>query len=643
MLLSSLSILMGAILVPSDYLWVYSTHIILMCLYLIWSKRLIVLFLTLLSFLFVILSEFSSNYVLPFQVGDRLWVDFENQRLSYTKNHVSGDFEEFNQSISIAYFDRFGERQVKSDFSLVAHIDIANQEVLKFSTYSAEITGLVLPDKNGAWWQKQLYIKKQAAQIYLQFSQEDLIHIDKMAFSKREKIIARLDTLFEEFDSWRISRALLLGQNDLWSERDTWIIRTLGLAHLFVVSGLHTGFMFVIGCLISRSIWRLLPNQLILTGLTRWQCDVLVVIPLLIFYAYLTGWGEPVVRASIMLSVYMFARMLAIKVTGYSIISFALWLVLLVNPRAILSPGLWLSFSMVYLLIGFCQTSTKLPRLIMVQVMLSTASMVLILGWQEAISSISILVNIILIPFAAFIWFPAAMLSCLEAIVNGSVYSYILLDKALAYVMTLLEWAVFQLPLMLFEQFSSNIPRIIMLLLIGYWVYQSPLKRGVVSAIAIWCVLFATHWVGGSKADLTLANKDNQLAVFDRNNMMLIEARGGSDMHRLLFSSHLNLGNEHGYMLSPSDIKDLTPRLLLDYDIKWVVLRHEGPEQTLIMLEALAINWLVVPSGESLEFYIRNQTILLRHSSCLYSFFLLKSDTCKRVEKLESMLNYLQT
>ena len=282
MLLSSLSILMGAILVPSDYLWVYSTHIILMCLYLIWSKRLIVLFLTLLSFLFVILSEFSSNYVLPFQVGDRLWVDFENQRLSYTKNHVSGDFEEFNQSISIAYFDRFGERQVKSDFSLVAHIDIANQEVLKFSTYSAEITGLVLPDKNGAWWQKQLYIKKQAAQIYLQFSQEDLIHIDKKAFSKREKIIARLDTLFEEFDSWRISRALLLGQDDLWSERDTWVIRTLGLAHLFVVSGLHTGFMFAIGCLISRSIWRLLPNQLMLTGLTRWQCDALVVIPLLI-------------------------------------------------------------------------------------------------------------------------------------------------------------------------------------------------------------------------------------------------------------------------------------------------------------------------------------------------------------------------
>lgn len=73
------------------------------------------------------------------------------------------------------------------------------------------------------------------------------------------------------------------------------------------------------------------------------------------------------------------------------------------------------------------------------------------------------------------------------------------------------------------------------------------------------------------------------------------------------------------------------------------MLKREVPEQTLTMLDALHVDWLVIPSGESLAFHFQNNRVSLRHSSCVYSFFLLKSDTCKRVEKLESVLNYLQT
>ena len=144
----------------------------------------------------------------------------------------------------------------------------------------------------------------------------------------------------ERFDYWRFTKALLLGKDDLWSQRDTWIVRTLGLAHLFVVSGLHTGFMFIIGRMLSRMVWQIMPRNILLSGVTRWHCDAVIVIPLLFAYAYVTSWGEPVVRASIMLSVYLCARMLALKVSPYSIITFALWLVLLFDPRAVFEPWL---------------------------------------------------------------------------------------------------------------------------------------------------------------------------------------------------------------------------------------------------------------------------------------------------------------
>jgi competence protein ComEC len=271
------------------------------------------------------------------------------------------------------YFSETGQRLTQDDFSIIVPSVTSIYEAQSDSSYRGEIASILLPDKNGPWWQRQLYVKRQAAQYTIRFTDEDLHHIDQIHFSLRDQLFTTLDEMFSRFNSWRFSKALLLGKNDLWSERDTWVIRTLGLAHLFVVSGLHTGFMFAIGCLISRAVWWLLPSQVMLSGLTRWQCDAIIIMPLLLTYAYITNWGEPVVRASIMLSVYLCARMLAIKASPNGIITLALWLVLLFNPRAVLSPGLWLSFSMVYLLIGYCQASTKLTRLLMVQVMLSTA------------------------------------------------------------------------------------------------------------------------------------------------------------------------------------------------------------------------------------------------------------------------------
>jgi competence protein ComEC len=644
MLLSSLSILMGAILVPSDYLWVYSTHIILVCLYLMWSKRLIVLFLTLLSFISIISSELLPTSPLLLRVGSVVLVDFERKNLIINKHEIPSVVALTKElPVSIVYFSGQGRRQTIDDFSLTFSSMASIHEAQSNASYRGEVTNILLPDKNGPWWQKQLYVKKQMAQLTIQFADEDISSIDQVHFSLHDQLFTKLDTLFGSFNSWRFSKALLLGQDDLWSERDTWIIRTLGLAHLFVVSGLHTGFMFAIGCLISRMVWRCLPSQIMLSGLTRWHFDAIIVMPLLFTYAYITHWGEPVVRASIMLSVYLCARMLALKVSPYSIITFALWLVLLSNPRTVLSPGLWLSFSMVYLLIGYCQTSTKVPRLFMVQVMLSTASMVLILGWQDAISSVSILVNVLLIPFAAFVWFPWGMVSGLEALAIGSTHSYELLDRLLYYVIIPVEWIAFNLPLLFFEQFVSSVPRFIMLLLIACWVYQSPLKRGVVSALGIWCILFSSMLFNVSNADITLANRENTLTLSDRNGVLLSDSWTGIDLSRLMIGSYLKVDRQHAYILSPSSVKNLSPQMLLDHGIEWVMFKREESEQTQVMLDALNVDWLVISPGESLAFYFQGDYISLRHSSCIYSFFLLKSDTCKRVEKLESVLNYVQT
>jgi competence protein ComEC len=644
MLLSSLSILMGAVLVPSDYLWVYSTHIILVCLYLIWSKRLIVLFLTLISFVSVLSSEFSTPPYLPLTTDSELLVDFDNKELISNHSQLGGhDVRSDNQSVRLVYFEKNGVRRTQDDFSLTFSQSKFHSVETSQKVYQGVITRVVLPNQEGSWWQQNLYIKRQAAELTVHFSDEGLQRLEQKPFSVRGRLLAKLDRAFENFDYWRFSKALLLGQDDLWSERDTWMVRTLGLAHLFVVSGLHTGFMFAIGRMISRSVWRFFPNRLLLYGVTRWHCDAVIVIPLLFAYAYITNWGEPVVRASIMLSVYLCARMLALKLSPYSIITFALWLVLLFEPRAVLSPGLWLSFSMVYLLIGFCQTSTKLSRLLMVQVMLSTASMVLILGWQVAISSASILVNILLIPLAAFLWFPWALLSCMEVLIIGSTYSYEQLEILLYYIISFIEMIAFEWPLLIFEQHASDVPRLLMLLLVIVWVYQSPLKRGIVSAIGIWVILFSSMLSNASEAGLSLVNKNNKLILTEKSDILLTNTWVGSDISRLRLDSYLNTEQQGGYFLTPSNTSEITPQILLAHGVKWLILKQDGAEKIIAMLDGMNVKWLVIPAGGSMDFHFQKNRISLQHSSCIYSFFLLKSDTCKRVEKLESVLNYNQT
>lgn len=633
MLLSSLSILMGAILVPRNYFGLYFTHIILVCLYLIMTKRLIALFLAFLSFIFIIFHEFQSDAPFPLTVGQTVFFDTRTRSLFTKYDEADVTCLRTSCSVNMVYFLSSGVRKTVNDVAL------SSLEMSPKNALQGMITGIVLPSKDGAWWERSLYIKRRVAQLDVDFIDLNK-RLDGADFSLKQPIINRLDMAFNSFPNWRFSKALLLGQDDLWSERDTWIVRTLGLAHLFVVSGLHTGFMFAIGGVISRIFWQLSPSRVMLSGVTRWHFDALFIIPLLFAYAYLTSWGEPVVRAAIMLSVYLCARMMALKISPYSIITFALWLVLLIEPRSVLSPGLWLSFSMVYLLIGFSQSSTGILRLLMVQAMLSTASMVLILGWQDEISSMSIFVNIVMIPLAAFFWFPLGLISCIELLLLGSTYLYAGLESLLNYIFYTIEWIVFFLPLLVFESFSSEAPKILMLCLICYWVYQSPLKRGWSVALVVWCVLFSSMMFHAPEAYFSITNKDNNLILIEKESVQLSDRWAEENLNELDFSSYLHTGKQNKYILSPNIVSQLSPNILLKYDIDWVVLKKAVPQNMQTLFMALQVNWLTVSVDETLSFYFREDQILLRHSSCIYSFFLFKSDTCKRVEKLESVLNY---
>ncbi|KZN12411.1 ComEC/Rec2 family competence protein [Marinomonas sp. TW1] len=638
MLLSNLSTLMGAILVPSDYSWLYSTHITFLCLYLIYTKRVLVLFLTFISLLSVLLSETEDKLTISLSQEDTYFISVEDKQILLLSDMALPKDDPVSLAKQVkVIFQRLPDQQSKrSNF-----IEFNNFRLLQASQIpphfnEVELIRYALADKEGPWWLKNLYIQRQAAQLVFKVQGEWL---QQLPMGGRHEVLKRLDERFNSFESWRFSKALLLGSDDLWSQRDTWVVRTLGLAHLFVVSGLHTGFMAVIGFVLARVIWWLLPANLLLVGLTRWQLECVLVVPLLTLYGFMTDWGEPVVRASIMLSVYLISRVMMIKLSAFQVIGFTLWLVLFVNPRSILSPGLWLSFSMVYLLIGFYPiTQWQWRRMISTQVMLSTASMVLILGWQDAISIVTIAVNLLIIPFAASLWFPIGMIACLESLIFQTEFVYCFLDWGLVHVIGLLEWVAFECSLLTFNVITSSVPKLLLLLWLLFWVFQTPLKRGGIALGIIWMSLFSNSLFIGSKADMVLRNHQGKLVLEKGEEQWVNEwfqSSAGLELNTLLTSN----ANKVSIRLVPDKLDRLSPSTLLKMNPDWLILTHSDEYLDNVTLSALSIDWLNIDQSETLSFYFRDDGISLKHSQCRYSFFLFKSDTCKRAEKLESVLN----
>lgn len=116
-----------------------------------------------------------------------------------------------------------------------------------------------------------------------------------------------------------------------------------GLAHILALSGLHVGLIVM---LVSFALW---PLKMAGGNVAR----TIIVILLLWLYAVFTGLGASVVRAVVMLSVYLGARILQRQSSGYNSLCFALIVLILADPVSLFTIGFQLSFAAVVAILLF--------------------------------------------------------------------------------------------------------------------------------------------------------------------------------------------------------------------------------------------------------------------------------------------------
>lgn len=141
--------------------------------------------------------------------------------------------------------------------------------------------------------------------------------------------------------------AILTGDSTLLSDSAGTDLSEAGIYHIMAVSGLHCSFLMML--------------VLALVGKKHRRLAACIAIPVLIFYALLTGARPSVVRACVMLSLVLIAPAMHREGDPPTALGFALLLILLQNPFAAASIGLQLSFGAVA---GMLWLTPKLERLL---------------------------------------------------------------------------------------------------------------------------------------------------------------------------------------------------------------------------------------------------------------------------------------
>src|ERR1051326_6969196 len=190
------------------------------------------------------------------------------------------------------------------------------------------------------------------------FDYEGYLHglgISTLASVKSEDIEILAGMSGRRLGFWRsrVRNSILrhIHQNGLWSKEDAAIFGAMivgddslllrdvreefqqtGVYHLLVVSGMNVALLaFAIFWLARR------------LRLPQWPASLLT-IALSLFYAYIAGMGVPIMRAVLMLSLFLVARLLYRDRSGLNATGFSALVVLTLSPSALFEPGFQLTF-----------------------------------------------------------------------------------------------------------------------------------------------------------------------------------------------------------------------------------------------------------------------------------------------------------
>lgn len=250
------------------------------------------------------------------------------------------------------------------------------------------------------------YVRKWHGNQILE-SQEWHAWIDRL----RQVIAWQLDQVVHQTSAVSLIKALAIGDKRGFGTAEWRVFNVTGTNHLVAISGLHIGI--VAGWLLFVSQWFWRRSERLTLRVPALKAGSVMALLGAFIYAALAGFSLPTQRALLMLLTTLGSLILGQRIQPGRSLLLAMFLVVLWDPLATLSAGFWLSFGAVAVILfcvdGRISSWTGWRQMFRVQWFVTLGLVPVLLLFFGQASLISLLVNLIMVPWFTLILVPMVL------------------------------------------------------------------------------------------------------------------------------------------------------------------------------------------------------------------------------------------
>ena len=285
--------------------------------------------------------------------------------------------------------------------------------------------------------------------------------------------------------------------------------QNLGISHLFAVSGMHIS-------LVTFILLKLLEgkNEVI---------KYLITFIFLMFYLFLTNYTISMVRACFQFILIFINKLFKLNIDNSNIVIFLFSVLIILNPYIIYNIGFLFSFSISFTLIKFKDmiTGDFMIKNIKTSLLSFFVSMPILINNFFKVNFLSIILNIIYIPFVSYILFPLCLITVLFPFFDSFTYFVINFFETITKFFSSINLLTFSITKM-------NIILVIIYYFIFLWIIKSndKLKKKIIIVFIFIVFIINNNTIVNNEVHFLDVGQGDSILIRIKSKNILIDTGG---------------------------------------------------------------------------------------------------------------------